>query len=133
MKSTSIKNVDPLDGMCEALASINHILQCRQKSVEDKCNRSLMIERAESQGKLSIDAVPTMNANIDVLETTTTSQLMPVSNEQQNKIDRLHFDPLTEDNFYRAHLCNRSVDELPSTVELYSMLELVRLIRFYKT
>ncbi|CAF1220232.1 unnamed protein product, partial [Didymodactylos carnosus] len=28
--------------------------------------------------------------------------------------EHLHYDPLTEDNFHNAHLCNRNIDEIPN-------------------
>ena len=88
-----MKSMDPLDEMCQALVSINHILQARKQSTVDV--------RRENH------AAPMSTHNSIELEAST---IRVTGNH------RLHSEPLTEENFHRAHLYSRSIDELPSRV-----------------
>jgi hypothetical protein len=82
--------MDPLNDMCEALVSINNILEKRKESVGDSSTPAINHKRESS--------------------------LLSAQLKSQNKSNHLHLEPLTEDNFHHAHLCNRNIDELPSIV-----------------
>jgi hypothetical protein len=98
--------MDPLNDMCDALISINKILQRRKQKIGDSCIEFDAIEQVNSKRELLTDSLLSLKMNKTNLQTSTISQL--------NKNNQLHFELLTEDNFHRAHLCNRSIDELPS-------------------
>ncbi len=74
--------------MHDALISINSILQKRKHTSEEICT----------------------NTNVR------TSELKSTADANENNHNQLHYELLTEENFHRAHLCNRSIDELPSRV-----------------
>jgi len=108
--------MDPLNDMCDALVSINNILQRRKQKIGDSYVESTAMEKTNSKRELLTDSSSSLNiANINI-QTSTISQLNSTTVTNENKSNELHFESLTEDNFHRAHLCNRSIDELPSTV-----------------
>jgi len=101
--------MNPLNDMHDALISINSILQKRKHTSEEICVESTVINKRE----LLTDPSHSLNiTNTNVL----TSELKSTADANENNHNQLHYELLTEDNFHRAHLCNRSIDELPSTV-----------------
>jgi hypothetical protein len=108
--------MDPLNDMCDALVSINNILQIRKQKIEDSFIESTAMKKDTSKKELLTDSSFSLNMTNSNPQTSTISQLKSVTITNHNKSNQLHFESLTEDNFHRAHLCNRSIDELPSTV-----------------
>ncbi|CAF1019519.1 unnamed protein product [Rotaria sp. Silwood1] len=118
-----VNNMDPLNNMCAALISINNILQKRKQIMDDICIESIAIEKTNKNKQLCTDASISLNINDSKCQTPTVSQFESFTNENQNKSHHLHFESLTEDNFHYAHLCNRSIDELPN-VNVYDIKQL---------
>ncbi|CAF3591152.1 unnamed protein product [Rotaria sordida] len=118
-----VKNMDPLNNMCAALVSVNNILQKRKQTMKDTCIESNMIEKVNNKKQLSTDASLSSNITNTKYQTSTISQFKLITNKNQNKSHHLHFESLTEDNFHYAHLCNRSIDELPN-VHLHDIKQL---------
>lgn len=110
--------MDPLDGMCNALVSINNILQKRKKKIGDNYLETIPIETTNSKRERIGDS--DISSNINNTNLQTSSKMVPLTTTtvtNENKNNQLHFESLTEDNFYHAHLCNRSIDELPSIIK----------------
>jgi hypothetical protein len=108
--------MNPLNDMCDALISINNILQRRKQKIGDSYVESTVMKKANNQRELLTDSSSSLNIANTNIQTSTISQLNSITVTNENKSNELHFESLTEDNFHRAHLCNRSIDELPSTV-----------------
>jgi hypothetical protein len=108
--------MDPLNDMCDALVSINNILQRRKQKIGDSYVEPIAMDKANNKRESVIDSSFSLNINNTNLQTSTVSQLKSTTVTNENKSNQLHFESLTEDNFHRAHLCNRSIDELPSIV-----------------
>ena len=91
--------MDPLTEMCQALVSINQILNRREQIVgnNQNCNETvkLMDYHDENQTK---------------------TQPVTENNRSMDRSSSLHFEPLTKENFHRIHLSDRKIDELPSRV-----------------
>jgi len=105
--------MNPLNDMHDALISINSILQKRKHTSEEICVESTAIGKTNNKRELLTDPSHSLNiTNTNVL----TSELKSTADANENNHNQLHYELLTEDNFYRAHLRNRSIDELPSTV-----------------
>ncbi|CAF2736557.1 unnamed protein product [Rotaria sp. Silwood2] len=120
---TVFKNMDHLNNMCAALVSVNNILQKRKQTMTDIYMKSTAIEKTKNKEQLSTDALLSLNLTNTKCQPPTISQLKSITNENQNKSHHLHFESLTEDNFHYAHLCNRSIDELPN-VNLHDIKQL---------
>jgi hypothetical protein len=112
----SIKEMNPLDDMCDALVSINNILQKRKQIIGDTGLQSNAIEKPINKKEVTVDSSLSLNITNTKFQTSPVLSFKSTTIATQNKSNRLHFESLTEDNFYRAHLCNRSIDELPSIV-----------------
>jgi hypothetical protein len=107
--------MNPLNDMRDALVSINNILQRQKQTTGDSYIESNEIEKANKKRELPTDSSLSLNNIIKTkLQSLPISELKSSVVESQNKSNQLHFESLTEDNFYHAHLCNRSIDELPS-------------------
>lgn len=98
--------MDPLNDMCDAFVSINNILQKRKRNSRDSS-----MEEFSTQKELQIDSSLSFNMNNTNFQTSIMSNIV----KNQNENHSLHDESLTEDNFYRAHLYNRNINELPST------------------
>lgn len=104
MEFILIIDMDPLNDMYNALVSINNILQKRKEKNEENFLDSIQTEKSE----IIKDSILSSDINNPNLQTSI------IMNKTQN--NPLHFQPLTEENFYHAHLFNRNIDELPSTI-----------------
>lgn len=105
--------MNPLNDMHDALISINSILQKRKHTSEEICVESTAIGKTNNKRELLTDSSHSLNiTNANAL----TSELKSTTDANENNHNQLHYELLTEDNFHRAHLCNRSIDELPSSV-----------------
>ena len=98
---TVVERMDPLNDMCDALVSITDILRKRRQTNGNATRQSGCVEKCPSKEEEE-------NPSTDLPSLKTTGTRHPDHN------DRLHSEPLTEENFHRAHLLNRSIDELPS-------------------
>ena len=83
---------------------LNDILEKRKESIGDSGNQFTPIDNINSKRELLTES------------SLLSGQLKSIGTARQNKRNHLHLESLTEENFHRAHLCNRSIDELPSTV-----------------
>ncbi|CAF3725019.1 unnamed protein product [Adineta steineri] len=101
--------MDPLNNMYDALVSINNILQKSKYTNKDICMESTAVEKIDNTKELSLDSKSTATVH-------------------QTNYNQLHYESLTQDNFYRAHLCNRNIDELPNiSVDDIKQLKLINI------
>ncbi|UJR27585.1 hypothetical protein I4U23_008866 [Adineta vaga] len=84
--------MNPWNNMYDTLVSVDHVLQKR-------CKQTTNISDS-----VSINSPMPLNPDIK-------SKV----NVTKNSHNQLHTGSLTEDNFHRAHLCNRTIDEFPNT------------------
>ena len=96
---TVVEGMDPLNDMCEALVSITDILRRRRQTNGNATSPSDCAEKYPREEEEASTVLPSGE---------------PSGTRNQTHNDRLHSEPLTEENFHRAHLLNRSIDELPS-------------------
>lgn len=96
--------------------SIDHSLQKHQQTIGDTCLNSKLIEKLRHKKQLYAYISPSLNTNNIHHEASALSKFKSEDITDQHRSQRLHKEILTEDNFYSAHLCNRSIDELPSIV-----------------
>lgn len=94
--------MDPLNEMCSALASINQILEKRKECIEESIQGEINSHLNEGQEHASFSL-------------TTTDM-------KDNR--------LTSENFYRARLCNRTIDELPGNSDISSVHRKVVFVLF---
>jgi len=106
--------MDPLNNMCDALVSINNILQRRKQNIGDSSIEFTEMKKDNNQEELPIDSSFSFGMNNSNRQISTMSELKSIAVTRRNENHSLHLESLTKDNFHRVHICNRSIDELPS-------------------
>lgn len=105
--------------MNDTLVSFKNNLQ-RRKSITENFYAKPHVMAATVINKPQRETSNPSNSvnHIDTKCESSTISQPKLANVQTQHIrnDPLHFDLLTKENFYYAHLCNRSIDELPSIV-----------------
>jgi hypothetical protein len=102
-----MNKIDPLNHMCQALVSIHHILRERKPTTGDTTTTNNMVNPCQTFDESSTNKA----TNREILSP---HLQQSVSNHPMSQ--HLHTELLTNDNFHRAHICSRKIDELPSMI-----------------